>query len=68
MNLDNSFYYDVSKMIGQPIGPKGISSAQQAADIVLKAIAQGGRAASYVLDKFFPGKKTPNVHLRGKVE
>ena len=68
MNLDNTFYHDVSQMIGQPIGPKGITSAQQAADIVLKAIAQGGKAATYVLDKFFPGRKTPNVNLRGTVK
>jgi hypothetical protein len=66
MNLDNTFYHDVSEMLGQSIGPKGIQSAHQAADLVLKAIAQGGKAASYVLDKFFPGRKTPNVNLRGK--
>ena len=68
MNLDNTFYHDVSEMLGQSIGPKGITSAQQAADIILKAIAQGGKAATYVLDKFFPGRKTPNVNLRGTLK
>lgn len=68
MNLDNTFYHEVSEMLGQSIGPKGITSAQQAADIILKAISQGGKAATYVLDKFFPGRKTPNVNLRGYVK
>ena len=68
MNLDNTFYHDVSEMLGQSIGPKGITSAQQAADIILKAISQGGKAATYVLDKFFPGRKTPKVNLRGNLK
>lgn len=68
MNLDNSFYHDVSEMLGTPIGPKGITSAQQAADIVLKAIAQGGKAATYVLDKFFPGRKIPNWNRKGTIK
>ena len=64
LNLDNNFFQKVSKMIGMDIGSQGITGAKQMSDIVLKAIAQGGNAASYVLDKFFPSAKAPNVNIR----
>ena len=57
MNRDNNFYREVSKMIGMDIGPQGVTSAKQAADVVLKGLSLGGRVAEYILNKKFRGKK-----------
>ena len=56
MNRDNNFYQDVSKMLGQDIGPQGVQSAKQAADIVLKGISLGGKVAEFILNKKFRTK------------
>jgi len=53
MNRDNNFYQDVSKMLGQDIGPQGVQSAKQAADVVLKGISLGGKVAEFILNKKF---------------
>ena len=50
MNRDNNFYQAVSEKMGVDIGPQGVTSAKQAADIVLKGIAQGGELAKFILD------------------
>jgi hypothetical protein len=59
MNRDNNFYEAVSSKLGVDIGPQGVQSAKQAADIVLRGIAQGGDLAKFILNWKF---KTP----RGK--
>ena len=53
MNRDNNFYQDVSQMLGQDIGPQGVQSAKQAADVVLKGISLGGKVAEFILNKKF---------------
>ena len=50
MNRDNNFYQAVSEKMGLDIGPQGVTSAKQAADIVLKGIAQGGELAKFILN------------------
>ena len=50
MNRDNNFYQAVSDKMGIDIGPQGVTSAKQAADIVLKGIAQGGELAKFILN------------------
>ena len=57
MDRDNNFYGKVSGMLGMDIGPQGITSAKQAADVVLKGISLGGKVAEFILDKKFRGKK-----------
>lgn len=59
MNRDNNFYETVSSKLGMDIGPQGVQSAKQAADIVLRGLAQGGDLAKFILNWKF---KTP----RGK--
>jgi len=53
MNRDNNFYGEVSEMIGMDIGPQGVTSAKQAADVVLKGLSRGGKVAEYILNKKF---------------
>ena len=53
-NLDNNFYYEVSKLAGFDIGPQGVTSLKQAADVVLKGIAAGGDAMKFVMERAFP--------------
>jgi hypothetical protein len=53
-NLDNNFYHEVSKLAGFDIGPQGVTSMKQAADVVLKGIAAGGRAMNFVMERAFP--------------
>lgn len=50
MNRDNNFYQAVSEKLGIDIGPQGVTSAKQAADIVLRGIAQGGELAKFILN------------------
>ena len=50
MNRDNNFYQAVSEKMGIDIGPQGVTSAKQAADILLKGIAQGGELAKRILN------------------
>ena len=50
MNRDNNFYQAVSEKMGIDIGPQGVTSAKQAADKVLKGIAQGGELAKFILN------------------
>jgi hypothetical protein len=50
MNRDNNFYQAVSEKLGIDIGPQGVTSAKQAADIVLKGISQGGELAKFILN------------------
>jgi len=59
MNRDNNFYGELSKMLGMDIGPQGITSVKQGADIVLRGLAQGGKIAEFILNKKFkkPGRK-----------
>ncbi len=57
MNRDNNFYREVSKMLGRDIGPQGVTSAKQAADVVLKGLSLGGKVAEYILNNKFRGKK-----------
>ncbi len=53
MNRDNNFYQEVSDMLGMDIGPQGVTSAKQAADVVLKGLSLGGKVAEYILNKKF---------------
>lgn len=57
LNRDNNFYQEVSEMLGMDIGPQGVTSAKQAADVVLKGLSLGGKVAEYILNKKFRGKK-----------
>lgn len=57
MNRDNNFYQAVSEKMGIDIGPQGVTSAKQAADIVLKGISQGGELAKFILDWKFKKPK-----------
>lgn len=50
LNRDNNFYQAVSDKMGIDIGPQGVTSAKQAADIVLRGIAQGGELAKFILN------------------
>jgi hypothetical protein len=50
LNRDNNFYQAVSEKMGIDIGPQGVNSAKQAADIVLRGISQGGELAKFILN------------------
>lgn len=50
MNRDNNFYQMVSDKLGYDLGPQGIASAKQAADVVLRGLAQGGELAKTILN------------------
>lgn len=53
-NLDNNFFHQVSRLAGFDIGPEGVNSMKQAADVILKGISAGGKAMDFVLERMYP--------------